>query len=292
VELSGSVSGSEKSTLSIMDYLTKIRLDIIAPVFARLPRFKGKYKLARLILGNSLNVKNRVIKTPDGCQFFLPSLREPISFSLLIDGVYEPNSLEFILKKLTKNAVFLDIGANIGCFSITTAKLLEKQNISVIAIEASPSIFTYLKHNIETNLLTNVKAFNLAADEKDESNINFYEAPIDHFGMGSLGAQFNNDPIQVKTKTVDSIIKNEQINKVDLLKVDVEGYEASVFAGAKELLSSPNAPIILFEFCDWAEARKPDSKIGDAQRTLIDFGYKIYRLKDYLAGGLNLWTVF
>jgi hypothetical protein len=91
-----------------MNLLTRIRLDIIAPVFARLPRFKGKYRLARLILGNSLNVKNRVIKTPDGCQFFVPSLREPVSFGLLINGVYEPDSLELILKKLTKDAVFLD----------------------------------------------------------------------------------------------------------------------------------------------------------------------------------------
>jgi FkbM family methyltransferase len=244
-----------------------------------------------LILGNSLNVKNRLVKTPDGYQFLVPSLREPISFGLLVDGVYEPNSLEVILKNLTKDAMFLDIGANIGCFSVATAKLLEKQNISVIAIEASPSIFTYLKHNIEANLLTNVKALNLAATEKDDSNINFYEAPLDHFGMGSLGAQFNNSPIQVKTKTIDSIIKNEQINKVDLLKIDVEGYESSVLAGARELLSSPNAPMVLFEFCDWAEARKPDGKVGDAQRILMDLGYKIYRLKDFL-GGVNLWNIF
>ncbi|MDH6072978.1 FkbM family methyltransferase [Chrysosporum ovalisporum CS-1034] len=272
-----------------MNLLTRIRLDIIAPVFARLPRFKGKYRLARLILGNSLNVKNRVIKTPDGCQFFVPSLREPVSFGLLINGVYEPDSLELILKKLTKDAVFLDIGANIGCFSITTAKLLEKQNISVIAIEASPTIFAYLQNNIEANLLTNVKALNLAAAERDESSINFYEAPLDQFGMGSLSPQFNNCPtIQVKTKTIDSILKNEQINKVDLLKVDVEGYESSVFVGARELLISPNAPMILFEFCDSSEARKPNSKVGDAQRILVDFGYKIYRLKDYLAGGKPL----
>lgn len=271
--------------LSIMDYLTKIRLDIIAPVFARLPRFKGKHRLARLILGNSLNVKNRVIKTPDGCQFFVPSLREPIGFSLLIDGVYEPNSLHLILKKLTKDAVFLDIGANIGCFSITTAKLLEAQNILVLAIEASPTIFRYLQDNVKANLLTNVKAFNLAATEKDQSNINFYEAPLDKFGMGSLGAQFNNSAIQVKTKTIDSIINLEEINKVDLLKVDVEGYESSVFLGARRLLTSPDAPIVIFEFCDWAEARNPNVKVGDAQRILIDFGYKIYRLKDYLVGG-------
>lgn len=147
-----------------MDYWNRIRLDVIAPIFARLPRFKGKFRLARLILGNSLNVKNRVIKTPNGCQFLVPSMRETIGFSLLIDGVYEPNSLELMLKKLTKDAMFLDIGANIGVFSVPTAKLLQKKNISVIAIEASPNIFTYLQHNIEANLLTNVKALRTYSD--------------------------------------------------------------------------------------------------------------------------------
>jgi FkbM family methyltransferase len=273
-----------------MDYVTKIKINVIAPIFSRLPRFKGKYRLARLILGNSLDVKNIWIKAFNNYQYLVPNFQEPVGFALLIDGIYEPDCIEFMLQKLPKNAVFLDIGANIGVFTITAAKSLN-QNGRVIAVEASPKMFPFLQQNIEANGLNNVKTLELAVTEQDNATVLFYEAPMDKFGMGSISPQFHTSPIQVKTKTIDSIIKDEQIDKVDFIKVDVEGYESSVFKGAEKLLTSPNAPIILFEFCDWAEARKPEGKIGDSQRVLINFGYKIWKLNDFVKGGKPLDSI-
>lgn len=270
-----------------MDYTTKIKLDFIAPIFRFLPKFRGKYRLARFILGKSLRHKNVNLTDDNGCQYTIPSLQEPVGFGLLVDGVYEPDSIQLMLQKLPENAVFLDIGANIGVFTITAAQFL-KQNGRVIAVEASPKIFPYLRQNIKANGFNNVKILELAATEQDNATVLFYEAPMDKFGMGSLGPQFDNYPIEVKTKTIDSILQDEKIDKVDFMKIDVEGYEASVFQGAEKLLNSPNAPIILFEFCDWAEARKPGGKVGDSQRVLIDFGYTIWRLTDFIKGGKPL----
>jgi FkbM family methyltransferase len=273
-----------------MNYSTKIKLELIAPIFRFLPKFRGKYRLARFILGKSLETKNISLSTYDGCQYIIPSLQEPVGFALLIDGIYEPDSIQLMLQKLPKDAVFLDIGANIGVFTITAAKFL-KQNGRVIAVEASPKIFPYLQQNIEANGLNNVKTLELAATERDNETVPFYEAPLDKFGMGSLAPQFQSSPIQLKTKTIDSILHDEQIDKVDFIKVDVEGYESSVFQGAEKLLNSPNAPIILFEFCDWAEARKPEGNIGDSQRVLIDFGYTIWTLSDFVKGGKPLDSI-
>ncbi|OBQ32681.1 MAG: hypothetical protein AN487_21925 [Anabaena sp. CRKS33] len=273
-----------------MNYSTKIKLELIAPIFRFLPKFKGKYRLARFILGKSLETKNISLSTYDGCQYIIPSLQEPVGFALLIDGIYEPDSIQLMLQKLPKDAVFLDIGANIGVFTITAAKFLE-QNGRVIAVEASPKIFPYLQQNIEVNGLNNVKTLQLAATERDNDTVPFYEAPMDKFGMGSLAPQFHSSPIQIKTKTIDSILKDEKIDKVNFIKIDVEGYESSVFQGAEKLLNSPNAPIILFEFCDWAEARKPEGNIGDSQRVLIDFGYTIWTLSDFVKGGKPLDSI-
>ena len=273
-----------------MNYSTKIKLELIAPIFRFLPKFRGKYRLARFILGKSLETKNISLSTYDGCQYIIPSLQEPVGFALLIDGIYEPDSIQLMLQKLPKDAVFLDIGANIGVFTITAAKFLE-QNGRVIAVEASPKIFPYLQQNIEVNGLNNVKTLQLAATERDNDTVPFYEAPMDKFGMGSLAPQFHSSPIQLKTKTIDSILKDEKIDKVNFIKIDVEGYESSVFQGAEKLLNSPNAPIILFEFCDWAEARKPEGNIGDSQRVLIDFGYTIWTLSDFVKGCKPLDTI-
>jgi hypothetical protein len=66
--------------------------------------------------------------------------------------------------------------------------------------------------------------------------------------------------------------------------VDVEGFEAAVFRGAERILRSTKPPIIVFEFCDWAEGRVADGEIGGAQTLLMEWGYRIWRLEDHLAG--------
>jgi len=63
---------------------------------------------------------------------------------------------------------------------------------------------------------------------------------------------------------------------VDFIKIDVEGYEYHVFKGAETTLSRPDAPDILFEFVDWAEEKAAGIAIGDAQRILKSYGYRIF----------------
>ncbi|HEY9705125.1 MAG TPA: FkbM family methyltransferase, partial [Allocoleopsis sp.] len=154
-------------------------------------------------------------------------------------------------------------------------------NGKVLAVEASPKIVKYLKENMDLNNLNNVTVLEYAVTDKDDDEVNFYEPPSDHFGMGSIAPQFHSNPISVKTKTLDSIIKEEKISKVNVIKVDVEGYEALVFKGGEKLLTSLESPVIIFEFCDWAEERS-GMKIGESQRILRDFGYKLWKLEDFM----------
>jgi hypothetical protein len=66
------------------------------------------------------------------------------------------------------------------------------------------------------------------------------------------------------------------LEKVDYMKIDVEGYERMVFEGGKHLLSLKNAPVIVFEFADWAENMATNTKAGDAQMFLSKLGYKLH----------------
>ena len=54
--------------------------------------------------------------------------------------------------------------------------------------------------------------------------------------------------------------------------------------GTQSLLKSGKLPLIIFEFCDWAEARVSDGKVGDAQQLLLDAGFSIWRLEDLTKG--------
>ena len=103
-----------------------------------------------------------------------------------------------------------------------------------------------------------------------------------------MGRQFDAKPLQVAGKTLDQILEEATIGRVDVLKVDVEGFEVSVFQGARRLLRRNDAPLIVFEFCDWAEARVPHGEPGDAQRLLLEEGFSIWRLSDFVRRATRL----
>jgi SAM-dependent methyltransferase len=149
----------------------------------------GKTRLARRLLGSTLQTTDVSINARGGATFITPSLAEPIAFHLLVDGVYEPTALDFVLNRLTSAAVFFDVGANIGVFTLPAAQKVGAAG-RVVAIEPSPRVFPYLQRNVHENTLLNVDLIQCAAIDVKSSEVAFYEAPADHFGMGSMGAQF------------------------------------------------------------------------------------------------------
>jgi FkbM family methyltransferase len=234
-----------------------------------------------LILGSCIESSDIVVECGERGRFFVPCLREPVAFELLINGAYESETLALLLKAISGKGTFVDVGANIGAFTVPLAKQLN--SVTVVAIEASPAVYPYLARNIELNDLRNVRLHHCAALDSDRDTVAFYEAPKDHFGMGALAAQFSGKAVPVTARTLDSILAEDGIERVDVLKVDVEGFEGRVFAGAMKLLTGSRAPTIIFEFCDWAERRVQNARIGYAQRFLMDLGYSIFRLADFIS---------
>lgn len=266
-------------------------LDFWSEIFPRLPsRMRGKHRLARWILGNRIPSGEIQVRVEEEYEMILPNLQEPIAFSLFVDGEYEPELKNCMLDYLHRGSVFVDVGANVGSFTIPAADCVGAMG-KVLAIEPSPHIFPYLKSNVLHNGLSNVCLEKAAVSDREDGKVKFYEAPDEKFGMGSLAPQFNADPIRVKSKRLDDILEERGIEKVDFMKVDVEGFEAAVFRGAERLLSGSEPPRLAFEFCDWAEARRPNGQIGDAQRVLRSYGYRIWRLADFLNGEKPLTNI-
>jgi FkbM family methyltransferase len=243
---------------------------------------RGKSHLARFALRRWLDKKDVRIIDRFGFRYIVPSLREPIGFYLLIDGVYEADLVRLVTSQLELGGVFLDVGANIGTFTVPAATAVGPHGV-VLAVEASPRMRHYLATNIELNQCGNVIQEQCVASDH-EGTCHFYEAPLEQFGMGSVGPQFGVAPLILRAATLDSLAEQHHLDRVDVIKIDVEGYEAAVFRGAQDILHATNPPLIVFEFCDWAEERIPDAQIGDAQRTLYEAGFQIWRLPDYLQG--------
>jgi FkbM family methyltransferase len=148
-----------------------------------------------------------------------------------------------------KNSICIDVGANIGVTAIGFGTLAAK----VYAIEPSPKNYYFLTKNIEANRLTNISAFQFAIATRP-GELPFYDTRgfragsflcREHDSLAAL--HHGEDAIKVKTISLDEFVEGENIERVSLLKVDVEGFEHEVLVGAKEMLRRFH-PITILEF--------------------------------------------
>lgn len=234
---------------------------------------RGRWRLGRAILGSDISLENVRITSLAGNVFLVPCLQEPVAFSLLVDGTYEPETLALINSLMPADGAFVDIGANIGLFAVEVAKKMGGRG-HVLAIEASPTVFRYLRSNVDACGLSNVRVENIAVNSGDSDHTDFYEAPVSSFGMGARAPQFYAPATTLPAASLDEILSRTGFPLPRVIKIDVEGFEADVFRGGLKCLSAAQAPAVIFEFVDWAEARS-GGVVGEAQRLLLDLGYQL-----------------
>lgn len=246
-----------------------------------MPSFKGKKRLIKLLHAKYIkNCREITFNIIGNASFTVPNLVENISFNLFFEGIYEQELVSYLVDTLPKNGVFIDVGANIGAISIMVALL--RPDVTIHAFEASPRVFHFLERNIQQNKLTTIHAVNLAIHAEDNQELSFF-APEDKFGKGSFTNVFNCAPELVKTIRLESYFDQHQL-KPDLIKVDVEGFEAMVFESMGHFLQVNPRPVIVFEFVDWAEKNSQLFLPGDAQRVLLHNRFKLYTLSGWHGG--------
>ncbi|MBO6055508.1 MAG: FkbM family methyltransferase [Alphaproteobacteria bacterium] len=182
---------------------------------------------------------------------------------------FESDILQELQPYIKKNAVILDIGANIGNHSVYWAIKSEAKRI--YSFEPLEDIFKILKKNTEINGLTEkVKLFNIGlSNEKTNGSISFYN-PAD-IGRTSLKQNINGNLLLNK---LDNIKIKE--NAIDFIKIDVEGHELQVLQGARETLMKYKPIIFIESFPD----KKPK-----VHEYLTNLGYRLeksFRDNNYL----------
>lgn len=137
-------------------------------------------------------------------------------------GLYDFNNMNLIrlILKSIPGTTFIDVGANIGTYTLIASDLAGK----VISFEPHPKTYDNLVKNINVNKFLNVILYNLAVSEC-EGFVNFSD-----FSEGALNRVDETGSLVVECVTLDKIFKKHDLDKC-LLKVDVEGYEFPVFKG-------------------------------------------------------------
>jgi len=217
---------------------------------------------------------------------FLPEKDEEFIFNNGISMVAPKGShLSFLLWEIWHRQVYnpagfelrpeytvIDIGSNVGVFSIMAAKKCRR----VISMEPASLSFSYLKRNAEENSLRNLDLRNIAISSK-EGKIELYKGS--NILANSTKMKNNGEIVEIVNATTLSIILKE-IGIVDFIKMDCEGEEFSVFRNlGKEELS--RIRMISMEYHEFPETGKVDELIMSLER----FGFDVKIVK---AGGSNL----
>jgi len=171
----------------------------------------------------SFNYQHHILK-------FYPSY---LSRILWVDSSHGHSGSEvenFVWTYLKTDDTFVDIGANIGTVTLEASKKIGNGG-KVFSFEPTLKIFEFLKGNVQHNNCKNVKLYDLALGEKS-SEIYF----SNNFADEANSIQYEKKGILVQMKTLDEIIPSNL--KIDLMKIDVAGYEKFVFIGAKKTLKN------------------------------------------------------
>jgi FkbM family methyltransferase len=199
------------------------------------------------------------------------------SLCLYVCGSFEPNEFAFVDRVLKPGMVFIDVGANDGYYTLFAARRVGPTG-KVIAIEPSSRERAHLQRNLGRNGLDSVHVVSAALGAK-AGVVDLHLAHGVHAGHNTLG-EFAHDDVErasserVPLETLDSVVARHGLRRVDLVKIDVEGGEAGVIAGACTVLSSMR-PMLLMELNDRALHAQRQSAAALLRTLRQDLGYEI-----------------
>jgi FkbM family methyltransferase len=181
--------------------------------------------------------------------FMYLDLREYMCFGLFFygDQPHEMGTEKLLRRILKKGDTFVDIGANVGYYTRIASKLVGEGG-TVYAFEPMPAAFRLLKMNCAD--LPNVLQFQIAlSDKKQETTFYIQKAG----NLSSLCPDPIAHPVHVSVSTLDDVLAN--CAKIDVIKIDVEGFELEVIQGGQKTLST-HKPILYFELEHIYEAKR------------------------------------
>jgi FkbM family methyltransferase len=252
----------------------------------RAPGSLGKSALASHVLNPYLRdrPRRRVVETRCGERFAVDT-RDLIQRYVYLFGVWEPHLTHWLRRRLAPGDVFVDVGANVGVFSVLASRLVGEQG-RVVAIEASPEFHTRLLRQARLNGCRNIRALNTAVSD-GRTMLTFVLASSHNMGANSIVPYEGpaESSFAIEARPLAELLEPEEIAGARVIKIDVEGAEGSAVRGLAPVLDRlrPDAEITV-EVTPDRMARLGD-RAEDLLRTMTDAGFHVYRLaNDYSPG--------
>ena len=198
--------------------------------------------------------------------------RDGVQSTLLERGEWEPTVSRTISRILRPGDVFIDIGANIGYFSLLASSIVGKLGL-VIAFEPLGENVSCLLDTCSRNHADNVVCLSLALND-DSQLVTLHMSGDGQVGLTSmrpLGAQKR----RVLSCRLDGILDDTLFAKVRLIKLDVEGAEMNVVKGMEKLFDRGHRPFVICEVTD-AFTRSLGSSASLLVQRFASYGYQLF----------------
>lgn len=198
-------------------------------------------------------------------------LEQYIMRIIFLYGVSEKNTLRHVLPRIKKDMTIVDIGANIGTYTLNFAKQLQGTG-RVIAFEPVSINANRLRDNIQLNGFNNITVCQEGiSDQSGTATI--------YFGEKKSGASIINNQLpnkeEITITTLDEYCQQNNIAQIDVLKIDVEGAERKVLAGAQKIISASQNMFLIME-CMEANQALTNSTTNDLYNEVIQMGFKAF----------------
>ncbi len=186
---------------------------------------------------------------------------------------YEPETIPLFFRLATKAHLTVDVGAYVGFFSLLAA---HANNTGIVyAFEPLPSVYKRLQRNVALNRLTNLRCIAGAVGET-EGEADFWHIDAKTPTSSSLSHEFmgsgeNLICTKVKVYTLDCFVHDNNLNRVDLMKLDTESTEYQVLLGMTKTLQRDHPTMI----CEVLPGRGGEAPLEEVLRR---FGYRFYHL--------------
>lgn len=191
---------------------------------------------------------------------------------------FELEEIDFLQRYIRPGDTFIDIGTNVGLFSLHASKTMGHSG-RVISFEPSSPTIERLKENIALNDFTNIEV--IAKGLSSQPGFldlvvagNGYDA-FNSFAAPAMGTITHKEKVEVTTMDFFSTQKKIALKDVSLVKVDVEGWELQVLKGGRNFFGDADAPVLLVEFTE-TNAQNAGTSCLELGNFLGELGYTLY----------------
>lgn len=179
-----------------------------------------------------------------GSAWWVPNPNDPVVSGAAALGLYERSETAFFTRVCKPGMTFIDIGANTGYYSAWAISLMRGRG-RILAFEPDPESRRYLEATRSANMCAMMTVVPVAAsDHNGETELYLNK---DNRGDNRLYAnELCGEAIRIDCRTIDEVLRDSGIESVDLVKMDVQGYEGHVLRGMRETLQrSPNLTLLM-----------------------------------------------